>query len=135
MPFEIKIQDIVSESYCYEHIRNIRWANGVCCPTCQSQEISKNGGSPRQRYLCTSCGKNFDDLTDTIFSGSKLPLKFWVLCLYFMGLNLSNSQIAKELDVSLPTAQKMTQDLREALDEKKLIYSLAMRLSSMKFTL
>jgi hypothetical protein len=32
-----------------------------------------------------------DDLTDTIFAGHHQPLKVWILCLYFMGLNLSHS--------------------------------------------
>ncbi len=44
----------------------------------------------RQRYQCKGCGVNFDDLTDTIFAGHHQPLRVWVLCLYFMGLNLSN---------------------------------------------
>ncbi len=34
------------------------------------------------------------------------------VCLYLMGLNLSNLQIAKELDISEPTAQRMTKLLR-----------------------
>jgi len=56
--------------------------------------------SAKQRYECKDCGKRFDDLTGTIFSGHHQPLKVWILCLYFMGLNLSNDQIAKELDLN-----------------------------------
>ena len=41
----------------------------------------------------------FDDLTGTVLAGHHQPLRVWVLCLYFMGLNLSNRQIAKELDL------------------------------------
>ncbi len=44
--------------------------------------------------------KRFDDLTGTVFSGHHQPLKVWILCLYFMGLNLSNIQIAQELDLN-----------------------------------
>lgn len=133
MAFTLKIQDIVSEDYCYDYLRKIRWADGVSCPSCQSKEVSKNGGSPKQRYVCSSCNKNFDDLTSTIFSGSKLPFKSWILCLYFMGLNLSNAQIAKELEISEPTIQHMTEKLREGIVEKKLVYVLATKLNSMKF--
>jgi len=42
----------------------------------------------RQRYECKDCDTRFDDLTDTIFAGHHQPLKVWVLCLYFMGLNV-----------------------------------------------
>lgn len=134
MKFEIKIQDIVSESYCYEHIRSLRWSEGVRCTSCDSTDVIKNGGEPQQRYQCKSCNTNFDDLTDTIFSGSKLPLKSWVLCLYFMGLNLSNNQIAQELELSTTTIHNMTSKLREGISKKKLVHHLAEQLNSMKFT-
>ena len=39
--------------------------------------------------------QRFDDLTETIFAGHHQPLRVWILCLYFMGLNLSNVQIAQ----------------------------------------
>jgi len=53
----------------------------------------------RQRYQCKGCGVNFDDLTDTIFAGHHQPLRVWIVSLYFMGLNLSNCQITKELEL------------------------------------
>ena len=43
---------------------------------------------------CSDCQRGFDDLTGLIFAGHHQPLRVWILCLYFMGLNLSNSQIA-----------------------------------------
>ena len=39
-------------------------------------------------------------------------------CLYLMSLNLSNRQIAHELDLNKDDVQKMTQQLREAVCEK-----------------
>lgn len=51
----------------------------------------------------------FDDLTGTIFSGSNKSLKVWIVCLYLMGLNLSNAQISSELDISYPTALRRAQ--------------------------
>jgi len=45
---------------------------------------------------------HFDDLTDTILLASSAPTGL-VLCLYFMGLNLSNEQIAQELDWMMRT--------------------------------
>jgi len=69
----------------------------------------------RQRYQCKGCGVNFDDLTDTIFAGHHQPLRVWILCLYFMGLNLSNCQIAKELGLDKDDVQKMTTQLRQGI--------------------
>ena len=62
--------------------------------------------------------KRFDDLTDTIFAGHHQPLKVWILCLYFMGLNLSNEQIAHELDVDRSDVQQMTTQLRQGIVKK-----------------
>src|SRR3989442_14649397 len=68
---------------------------------------------------CKDCDTRFDDLTDTIFAGHHQPLKVWVLCLYFMGLNLSNEQIARELDVDSSDVHQMTTALRERIVKKK----------------
>ena len=91
-------------------------------PSCESTQVIKRGFDDtelaRQRYECTDCHKRFDDLTDTIFAGHHQPLKVWVLCLYFMGLNLSNEQIARELDVDGSDVQQMTTALREGILKK-----------------
>ena len=42
-------------------------------------------------------------------------LRVWVLCLYFMGLNLSNRQIALELGLDASDVQAMTEQLRRGL--------------------
>jgi hypothetical protein len=57
----------------------------------------------------------FDDLTGTVLAGHHQPLRVWVLCLYFMGLNLSNRQIAHELDLSESDEQEMTERLRDGI--------------------
>jgi transposase-like protein len=45
-----------------------------------------------QRYRCKACASRFDDLADTVLAGHHQPLRVWVLCFYFMGLNLSNER-------------------------------------------
>jgi transposase-like protein len=118
----INIQQLVSESQCYETVRKLRWTNGVNCPSCKSDEINRNGHKSDegacQKYICKKCGKHFDDLTNTVFSGHHQPLRTWILCLYFMGLNLSNRQIAQELDICESDAHKMAATLRKGIEEK-----------------
>ena len=119
----INIQRLVSDEQCYETVRGLRWPSGTRCPHCQSQQIIKRGHdetqAARQKYECKDCSKRFDDLTGTVFSGHHQPLKIWVLCLYFMGLNLSNKQIAKELDLNESDAHQMATQLREGVEVKK----------------
>ena len=69
----------------------------------------------RQRYRCKDCGARFDDLTGTVLAGHHQPLRVWVLCLYFMGLNLLNQQIAKELKLNDDDVHDMASHLREGL--------------------
>lgn len=126
---EISILNLMDEKSCYDLLRKLRWPNSAICPSCNSTKVVKNGHhnnhSECQRYQCRKegCNSRFDDLTATLFSGSKLPLKTWVACLYLMGLNLSNAQIAKELEISPSTAQSMTKKVREGIVKKNLMYS------------
>lgn len=133
---KVNLLKLMDENACYEFLREIRWADGVQCPHCSDLTIIKNGHDEvhksRQKYECKNCGRGFDDLTGTIFSGSNKSLKVWIVCLYLMGLNLSNSQISSELDISYPTAQRMTKILREGIVKKSLIATLAAKLKLTK---
>ncbi len=119
----INIRGLIDQTKCYSKVRELRWSEGVVCVNCNSISVVNNGhkiNHPEcQKYLCNSCGKQFDDLSNTIFSGHHQPLSIWILCLYFMGLNLSNSQIAKELDLCVSDVQEMTQKLREGVESKR----------------
>jgi len=53
-----------------------------------------------------------------VLAGHHQPLRVWVLCLYFMGLNLSNRQIAGELGLAVSDVQAMTEQLRQGLVAK-----------------
>lgn len=118
----IHIQSLIDDAKCFETVRSLRWPDGVQCPNCESPEITKQGCDDtqpaRQRYLCKSCERRFDDLTHTIFASHHQPLRLWILCLYFMGLNLSNAQIAKELDLNKDEVHQMTSQLRRGIVSK-----------------
>ena len=53
-----------------------------------------------------------------MLAGHHQPLRIWVLCLYFMGLNLSNRQIAAELGLGTSDVQFMTEQVRNGLVAK-----------------
>jgi hypothetical protein len=54
-----------------------------------------------------------------VLAGHHQPLRVWVLCLYLMGLNLSNRQIARELDLGETDVQAMAEQLRYGLAAKR----------------
>ena len=119
----INIQTLISDEKCFEVVRQLRWPEGVSCPGCSSQQVNQRGFHDRQaarrRNQCAACQRQFDDLRETIFEGHHQPLRVWVLCLYFMGLNLPNQQIAAELDLDKGDVQAMTTQLREGIAAKK----------------
>ena len=119
----VHIAHLIDEARCFETVRHLRWPDGVMCPHCDSHDIAKDGRDEtqtgRQRYLCQACRRRFDDLTGTIFAGHHQPLKTWILCLYLMGLNLSNQQIAEELDLNRGDVQDMTTQLRSGVVERR----------------
>src|SRR3954451_13648431 len=115
----VNLSSLIDDAKCYELIRQHRWPEGVRCPRCGDAKVARDGRDEaqpqRQRYRCTACGARFDDLTGTTLAGHHQPLRTWVLCLYLMGLNLSNRQIARELDLGETDVQAMTEQLRHGL--------------------
>jgi transposase-like protein len=125
----INLLHLLDDAKCFATVRQLRWPTGVACPHCDGRQVLKQGfddSQPdRQRYQCQGCGKKFDDLTNTIFAGHHQPLRVWVLGLYFLGLNLSNAQIAQELGLHPDDAQRMTTQLREGIVIRKAPVQLA----------
>jgi transposase-like protein len=121
-PELINLSALIEDAKCFALVRQHRWPDGVCCPTCGSRTVVRDGCDDtqpqRQRYRCKMCTGRFDDLTGTVLAGHHQPLRIWVLCLYFMGLNLSNRQIAAELGLNGSDVQVMTAQLRRGLVAK-----------------
>ncbi len=119
----LNITSLIDDAKCFEVVRKIRWPDQVKCPECGWSCITKRGfhntQAHRQRYLCKHCYCMFDDLSKTIFAGHHQPLSIWILCLYFMGLNQSNQQIAQELNLNKDDVQQMTTQLRAGVVKKK----------------
>jgi transposase-like protein len=115
----VNLSSLIDDARCYELVRQHRWPDGVRCPRCKGASVARHGRDDaqrhRQRYRCAGCGARFDDLTGTVLAGHHQPLRLWVLCLYLMGLNLSNRQIAQELDLGVSDVQAMTEALRHGL--------------------
>jgi transposase-like protein len=118
----VNLSGLLDDAKCFACVRQHRWPEGVRCPGCGSGAVIRNGCDDtqphRQRYRCKACAGRFDDLAGTALAGHHQPLRVWVLCLYFMGLNLSNRQIALELGLSPSDVQAMTEQLRRGLVAK-----------------
>ena len=115
----VNLSGLLDDAKCFALVRQHRWPEGVRCPGCGRDGVIRDGCEDtqphRQRYRCKACAGRFDDLTGTALAGHHQPLRVWVLCLSFMGLNLSNRQIAAELGLNASDVQAMTEHLRRGL--------------------
>src|SRR5689334_21676968 len=115
----VNLSGLFDDAKCFALVRQLRWPEGVRGPGGGRDAVIRDGCDDtqphRQRYRCQTCAGRFDDLNGTALAGHHQPLRVWVLCLYLMGLNLSNRQIAQELDLSQPDVQLMTERLRAGL--------------------
>src|SRR5919199_968626 len=118
-PDLVDLSALLDDAKCFALVRQHRWPEGVRCPGCGSAGVVRDGHDDtqpqRQRYRCKDCTGRFDDLTGTVLAGHHQPLRVWILCLYFMGLNLANRQIAMELGLDASDTQIMTEQLRHGL--------------------
>ncbi len=118
----INLSGLLDDAKCFALVRQHRWPEGARCPVCGSGVVIRDGHDDaqpcRQRYRCKTCAGRSDDLTGTVLAGHHQPLRVWVLCLPFMGLNLSNRQIALELGLDASDVQAMTEQLRRGLAAK-----------------
>ena len=121
-PDLVNLSALIDDAKCFALVCQQRWPEGVRCPACGGTSVVRDGfdetQAHRQRYRCKACARRFDDLTGTVLAGHHQPLRVWVLCLYFMGLNLSNRQIAQELGLDRSDVQVMTEQLRGGLVAK-----------------
>ena len=100
-PDLVNLSGLPDDAKCFALVRQHRWPDGVHCPACGSGAVVRDGCDEtqrsRQRYRCKGCAGRFDDLTGTVLAGHHQPLRVWVLCLYLMGLNLSNQRASVRL--------------------------------------
>ena len=56
---QVNIKNLIDDSQCYQTVRELRWPDGITCPSCQSTQVIKRGcddtESAHQRYACTDC--------------------------------------------------------------------------------
>ncbi len=115
-----------SEEACRQHLFKQRWPRGFCCPKCQHGEyyLIEN----RQLYQCKKCKHQTSVTAGTIMHKSHTPLMVWFLAIFLIAHDkrgVSAVQIARELEVSYPTAWLLLQKIRKAMGDRDANYKLA----------
>jgi transposase-like protein len=113
-------EDFDTDVECRAFLEALRWPNGINCPNCQSEKISRI--RERNQFDCDSCRYQFSATAGTIFHDSHLPLPKWFVAVYLMcesKKGISANQMKRTIKVSYKTAWYLCHRIRKAMDEMK----------------
>ena len=100
-----------TEADAYKFLEDLRWGDKPVCPHCGSVRKPyflnpKNGTSRKTRtgaaserrvWKCADCRKQFSVLTGTVFHGSKIPVRTWIMVVFEMCAS-KNGVAAREIE-------------------------------------
>ena len=107
-----------SDERCRSYLEKLRWPEGIHCPRCDSEKISRI--KKRGQFDCDSCRYQFSVLAGTIFHDSHLPLPKWFAAIYLMcesRKGISANQLKRTLKVAYKTAWYLCHRVRAALKD------------------
>jgi transposase-like protein len=110
---------IPDEAAAIEHFTAIRWKNGAYCPLCGSVKVYHF--SDKKTHKCGDCRQRFSIKVGTIFEGTKLPLRTWMLAIWLITSHkkgIASTQLAKDLNITQKSAWFVLHRLREAAKTK-----------------
>jgi transposase-like protein len=129
-----------SEADAYEFMEELRWVDGPVCPHCDhvgasyiapangvSRKTRTGAETQRRIWRCLSCRKQFSVITGTVFHGTKVPLRTWVLVVFEMCASkngVSAREIERKYGVCPRTAWFVLHRVREAMKTDALVESM-----------
>ncbi|CAN5773773.1 hypothetical protein BH20ACT7_BH20ACT7_12910 [soil metagenome] len=125
-------EKLTDEAAAYEFMEQLRWNGRPVCPHCGSVRtpyfLQPRGGkdratrtgsrSQRRVWKCADCRKQFSVLTGTIFHGTKIPLRTWILVVFELCSSkngVAAREIERKYDLTAKTAWFMLHRIREAM--------------------
>ena len=105
------------EVICRQYLEKSIWPQGRICPHCKSLKswLLSGPSSRRGLYECSGCRKQFTVTTKTPLHSTKLPLRTWLMAMYFMvnsSKGVSSVFLAKWIGVRQKTAWKVGHAIR-----------------------
>jgi transposase-like protein len=110
---------IPDEQAAIDHFTAVRWKDGKFCPLCGSTKVYHF--ADKRTHKCGDCRKRFSIKVGTIFEGTKLPIRTWLLAIWLITSHkkgIASTQLAKDLDITQKTAWFVLHRLRTAATTK-----------------
>jgi len=111
-----------TEVKCYRALYQWRWPNGFRCPACDGRRRSRFRRGAQVYYQCRTCRHQSTLTAGTLFAGSKLPLRTWLLALHLLSAtktNLAALELMRHLGVNYKTAWRLKHKIMQAMAERE----------------
>jgi transposase-like protein len=115
-----------TEAQCREFLFKLRWPTGFACPKCRCERFCEVKN--RHVYHCLHCGHQASVTANTIFHRSHTPLTKWFIAIFLMAgdkRGISAAKLARDIEVSPPTAWLMLHKIRKAMADRDAEYMLS----------
>ena len=134
---------ITNEDEAYRYLEELRWGKdrpGQACPHCGSMDkfyflqpktgsrrtgtAVRESKSARRVWKCAGCRKQFSVTTGTIFHGSHISLRVWLMVVFEMCSNkngLAAREVERKYDLTPKSAWFMLHRVREAMKKEPLV--------------
>ncbi len=116
-----------TEEACEQALFRLKWHEGYVCPKCGCREYYTIQSRRLPLYQCHECHHQETSIKGTIMENTKLSLVKWFLAIYFVAQNkdgISETALAKYIDVTPKTAWLMLHKLRSSMGERDSQYML-----------
>ena len=107
-----------NEERCRAYLEGLRWPDGMRCPRCGSDKISRI--KTRDQLDCDPCRYRFSVTVGTVFHDTHLPLWKWFVAVDLIVKSegdVSASEIKRTIGVSYKTAWHLRYRIRDALTQ------------------
>jgi transposase-like protein len=129
---------IPTETDAYKFLEELRWGGEPpACPKCGvvgdtyfiqpangSTRRTRTGSmSPRRVWRCRACKKQFSVLTDTLFHGTRIPVRTWIFVIFdFCSAKNSMSawEVSRKYEITNESAWHMLHRIREVMKREPL---------------
>ena len=115
-----------TEEECRKFLFKLRWPEGFICHKCAHTDYSEI--KTRHLYRCNKCGYQASITSNTIFHGSHTPLTKWFVAIFMMAddkRGISAAKLARNINVSYPTAWLVLHKIRKAMADRDSCYVLS----------
>jgi hypothetical protein len=115
-----------TEEQCQQALFAWRWPQGFVCPSCGHTKACAL--KARRLLQCAACRHQCSLSSDTIFAGTKLPLRVWFLAMFLLTQaknGLLALELSRQLGISYNSTWLMKHKLMQVMKEREAAKPLA----------